>query len=203
MKTFVHAFRLLMLSLLVLASSANSVLAQTVTISDPGLNAAIRAALQIPTAPLTAQDLLRLTNLDASRRNVKSTVGLEAARNLVSLNLQINQLTNFSIPTTLTDLAVLDLSANPLTTFSVASGLTNLTSLTTEGCSLTNLTLPATLTAIANLDVENNSLRAFDLPATFTSLAALDLGFNLFTSFTVPAGLTNLSTFYFAGNPLT
>src|SRR6185369_1009585 len=74
--------------------------AQEVSIPDPGLNAAIRSALQIPSAPLAVQDLLRLANLDASRRNVRSTVGLEAARNLVSLNLEINLLTNFSIPPT-------------------------------------------------------------------------------------------------------
>src|SRR5436190_4747608 len=147
MKTIVRASRPLLLTLLVLTIPAKSVLAQTVTIPDPGLNAAIRAALQIPAAPLTAQDLLRLTNLNASRRNVRNTTGLEAARNLVSLNLQINQLTNFSIPTTLTNLSVLDLSGNQLTNFSVPSALTKLTSLTAEGCALTNLTIPATLTA--------------------------------------------------------
>src|SRR5436190_15591183 len=137
-------FRPLALSLLLPHLMATAV-AQTVSIPDPGLNAAIRSALHIPTAPLTAQDLLTLTNLDASRRNIKSTVGLDAAHNLVSLNLFVNQLTNFSIPTTLTNLSVLDLSVNPLTSFSVSNGLTNLTSLTIEGCSLTNVSLPATL----------------------------------------------------------
>jgi internalin A len=115
MKTVVHLIRPLVLALVALASFRTSALARTVSIPDPGLNAAIRSALHIPTAPLTAQDLLTLTNLDASRRMVKSTAGLEAARNLVSLNLFINQLTNFSIPTTLANLSVLDLSANPLT----------------------------------------------------------------------------------------
>jgi formylglycine-generating enzyme required for sulfatase activity len=201
MKTIVSSP--LVLTLLALASFTTSSLAQTVSIPDPGLNAAIRSALQIPTAPLTAQDLLTLTNLDASRRNVKSTVGLEAARNLVSLNLQINLLTNFSIPTTLTNLSILDLSANPLASFSVSSGLTKLTSLTAEGCSLTNLTLPATLTGLTNLDVEGNNISSFNLSSNLTSLISLDLGFNLFTNFSLPGGLTNLSTFYFAGNPLT
>src|SRR5262245_43187697 len=101
--------------LLLIVSITSSVLAQTVSISDPGLNAAIRSALQKPTEPLTAQDLLSLTNLDASRRTVRSLDGLEAARNLVSLNLEINQLTNFSVGTSLTNLSVLNLSVNPLT----------------------------------------------------------------------------------------
>jgi formylglycine-generating enzyme required for sulfatase activity len=201
MKTVTHHLRPFAITVLALVNCAT--MAQTVSIPDPGLNVAIRNALHIPAAPLTVQDLLTLTNLDASRRNVKSTVGLEAARNLVSLNLEINQLTNFSIPPTLTNLSVLDLSGNPLANFSPPSGLTNLTSLALESCSLTNLTLPATLIGLTNLDVEGNNLLGFDLPSNLTSLVSLDLGFNQFTNFSLPGGLTNLSTFYFAGNPLT
>ena len=186
-----------------LASLLPPAFAQTVSIPDAGLNAAIRAALHIPAAPLTAQDLLTLTNLDASRRNVTSTVGLEAARNLVSLNLQLNQLTNFFIPTTLTKLSVLDLSGNPLTSFSPPSSLTNLTSLTLEACGLTNLAIPPTLTALTNLGVQGNALSAFNLSSNLAGLVSLDLGVNQFTSFSLPPGLTNLSTFYFAINPLT
>src|SRR5713101_3955262 len=133
---------------LFLASFLDSALAQEVSIPDPGLNAAIRAALQKPFGPLTEQDMLSLTNLDASRRNVRSIDGLEAARNLVSLDLQINRLTNFSLP----------------------SRLTNLTSLTIEGCGLTNLSLPVGLTRLNNLDLENNYLSSFNQLSNLTSL---------------------------------
>ena len=61
--------------------------------------------------------MLSLTNLNASSRNISNIVGLEAARNLVSLNLQINRLTSFSLPNTLTNLTALDLSFNSLTNF--------------------------------------------------------------------------------------
>lgn len=63
---------------LLLIGLAAPALAQEVSIPDPGLNAAIRDALQKPFDPLTEQDLLRLTNLNASRRNVRSIEGLEA-----------------------------------------------------------------------------------------------------------------------------
>src|SRR5215475_1949459 len=120
MKTNFPIIRFAALGLLLLSNFTASLSAQTVSIPDPGLNAAIRSTLHIPTAPLTLQNLLTLTNLDASQRNVRNTTGLEAARNLVSLNLQINQLTNFSIPTSLTNLSVLNLSGNPFTNFSVS-----------------------------------------------------------------------------------
>ena len=62
------------------------------------LNLAIRQALNIPSAPLTQENMLSLTNLNASRRNVRLIDGLETARNLVSLDLEINALTNVAIP---------------------------------------------------------------------------------------------------------
>src|SRR6266478_6573311 len=110
MKTSMALIRTLVLALLTLTSFVATTLAQEVSIPDPGLNAAVRDTLHIPSAPLTAQDLLALTNLDASRRSVKSIAGLEAARNLVSLELQINRLTNFALPGEFTNLTFLDLS---------------------------------------------------------------------------------------------
>jgi len=203
MKTLIPLIRPLVPTLLALTSFVASTLAQEVSIPDPGLNAAIREALQKPSGPLTEQDLLSLTNLNARNRNVSSIEGLEAAGNLVSLDLQINHLSNLVLLSALTNLSTLDLSVNPLTNFSLPSGLTNLTSLTLEGDGLTNLTLPAGLTRLNNLDLENNQLASFNQLSNLTSLVALDLGFNSLTNFSLPGGLTNLSTFYFAGNPLT
>src|SRR5215469_10417778 len=111
---------------LALAGANFSSRAQEVTIPDPGLNAAILAALQKADGPLTQQDLLSLTNLNARNRNVHSIVGLEAAQNLISLDLEINGLTDFSLPTTLTNLETLNVSVNPLTNFSLPEGVTHL-----------------------------------------------------------------------------
>jgi formylglycine-generating enzyme required for sulfatase activity/Leucine-rich repeat (LRR) protein len=194
--------RLLTLTLLVFVGITASTHAQEVLISDPGLNAAVREALDKPVGPLSQQDLLTLTSLSARNRNVKSIAGLEAARNLVSLDLQINRLTNFVLPGELTKIMALDVSINPLTNVLLPSGLTNLQSLTIEACGLTDLTLPADLTALDTLDLENNQLTRFDALSNLTSLVDLDLGFNAFTNFFLPNGLTNLSSFYFAGNPL-
>ena len=179
-----------------------SVCAQEVSIPDPGLNAAIREAVQKPSAPLTEQDLLSLTNLDASRRNISNLAGLEAARNLVTLNLQINRLTDFSLPSALTELSSLDLSINSLTNCFIPAGLTNLGQLVLEANDLHDLTLPAGLTGMRSLNLANNQLSRFEV-SNLTSLAVLDLGFNSFTNFALPAGLTNLTTFLMKGNPLT
>ena len=203
MKTTTHFTPLLVLATFVATSLVTSTLAQDVSIPDPGLNGAIREALQKPTGPLTEQDMLSLTNLNARNRNVSAIEGLEAAHNLVSLDLQINRLTNFSLPSQLTNLNALDVSFNPLTNFFLPGGLTNLATLTLEGGLLTDLALPTDLSGLTNLDLENNQLAGFNLPSNLTRLVSLDLGFNSLASFSLPGGLTNLTTFYFAGNPLT
>ena len=110
---------------------------------DPDLNAAIREALQKPIGPLTEEELLNLTVLNACCRNVRGLQGLETARNLATLYVMFNQLTNVSIASGLTKLTTLDLSFNPLTNFFLPTGLTNLTSLKLEVNQLTSLKLPA------------------------------------------------------------
>ena len=173
MKTIFNVVQTLALTTLVISAQA-----QEVSIPDPGLNAAIREALQKPSAPLTQQDLLSLTNLDGSDRNISSVAGLEAARNLVSLNLQINRLTNFSFPITLTNLTVLVLSSN----------------------SLTNCSFPAALTRLNSLDLAHNLFASFSLPSNLSTLSFLDLSFNGLTNVSLPSGLTNLTRLVIRGN---
>ena len=60
MKTVIPLIQPLVLTLLALTSFVATTLAQEVSIPDPGLDAAIREALQKPFGPLTEQDLLSL-----------------------------------------------------------------------------------------------------------------------------------------------
>jgi formylglycine-generating enzyme required for sulfatase activity len=181
-------------ALLILAGIARSSFAQEVTIPDLGLNAAIRAALQIPTGPLTQQDLLNLTFLDANGRSISNLTGLESARNLVSLELLNNRISNFSLPSSFTNLTFLDVSANPLTNCSFPSGLTHLETIFLESTSLTNLTLPAGLTALNELDAVGNRLASLALPGDVTNLVTLNLAFNQLTNIFLPTNLTQLAS---------
>jgi hypothetical protein len=138
----IHIIRPLVLTMLVLTGFDASIFAQVVSIPDAGLNAAVREALQKPIGLLTEQDLLSLTNLNAIDRNVSSIDGLEAARNLIVLNLQQNHLTNFSLPSALTNLADLNVSFNLLTGCTFPNGPTKLTALNLADNQLTISCLP-------------------------------------------------------------
>src|SRR5437867_3078075 len=124
MRTLSQILRLLVL---VVTSFVTNVLAQEVAIPDARLNAAIRDALRKPSGPLTEQDMLSLTNLDApgiclrpseggcqAWDAVKSLEGLGAAHNLITLDLNNNQLTNLTLPAGLMNLTSLNLEFNQL-----------------------------------------------------------------------------------------
>jgi Leucine Rich Repeat (LRR) protein len=176
--------------------------AQALSIPDPGLNAAIRQTLQKPSGQLSTQDLLSLTSLDASGRSVSSLEGLQAARNLIVLNLQSNRLATVSFPSELTKLSVLDLSFNPLTNCVFPLGLTNLTQLAIEETGLTSLSLRADMGRLNILNLFGNQLTNVALPTGLTQLDSLELGGNQLVSLTLPPDMTNLSSLFLDGNPL-
>jgi len=196
MKIVLRVFLMLAMASIISASQA-----QEVAIPDPGLNAAIRAALGKPAGPLTQQDLLSLTVLNAHDRNIYSLEGLEAARNLNTLLLYSNHLTNFFLPT-LTNLVSLTLSGNALTNVTLPRGLKTLFSLLIADNPLPQLALPDDLSSLEELVLDDNRLSSFDLPPNLTGLGVLDLSFNALTNFTLPSGLTNLDLLRMSGNSL-
>src|SRR6267154_2312391 len=118
------------MAILAWTSIADSSWAQEATIiSDPNLSAAILEALQIQAGPLTGQDLLSLTNLNAASRDIRSVQGLEGAQNLVSLDLRSNELSNVSFGNGLAKLNTLDLGFNRRISLDLSPDMTNLTSL--------------------------------------------------------------------------
>jgi formylglycine-generating enzyme required for sulfatase activity len=177
--------------------------AQEVSIPDPGLNAAIREALQKSSGPLTEQDLLSLTNLSAGGRSISSVQGLEVARNLRILDLDNNSITNFSFAGALTNLTILDLFNNHLTSFVLSNALPDLKILDIGFNSLVQCSIPGELTNLDTLFLEGNNLTNFNLPAGLTALTQLDLSGNKLTSFTLPGELTNMVTLLVFANQLT
>jgi formylglycine-generating enzyme required for sulfatase activity len=202
MKTIIHASRPLVLTLLALTSFITRSFAQEVTIPDPNLNAVVREALGKPAGPLTQLDMLSLTNLGAVFRNITNVQGLEAAQNLVSLDLQDNRITSVNILANLTRLVFLDLSENRFPQLTIPGGMTNLTTLRAEFGGLTNVTLPAGLTKLTSLRLGFNQLPSLTLPADMTNLSLLSIFQNQLANLTLPPKLPNLSFLSLDGNRL-
>ena len=117
-----------------------------VTFPDPKLDAAIRAAINKTNGTIYIADLDDLTFLMAIIDGIKNITGLEYCKNLETLILSYNQITDVSPLSGLTNLETLDLDENQITYVSSLSGLTNLKSLRlaenqiTDGSSLSGLT---------------------------------------------------------------
>ena len=70
---------------------------EIITFPDVNLENAIRQKLNIPApTPITSEDMLQLTDLSASSKNISDLSGLEYAVNLVTLRLTYNQLNDVS-----------------------------------------------------------------------------------------------------------
>ena len=215
-----------------------SVSARLVEIPDPELQKAVRNALGKPVGDITVEDIECLTVLDASRElrsdsPIKSFQGIEAAKNLSSLNLgsrlilrsprigaddlsplrslsrlttldlDSNGLTNVSFLEDLTNLTTLDVRRNELTDFSFLERTTSLTTLDLRGNQLTSLSLPESLTGLTALYLDRNPLTDFSFLEELTSLTSLHLHDNRLTSLKLPNSLTSLTTLRLSNNGLT
>jgi internalin A len=149
MKCFVFAIEVVLFS----AALLLPVHGQNVTITDPALLAALRSALNQPTGPVTQQELLTLTTFAATNLNVRSAAGLTGARNLNSLYL----------------------GYNPISQFAIADGLTTLTLLDIRYCQLTLFTVSPTATSLTSLNLDDNQLSSLFLPPTLRNLNSLNL----------------------------
>ena len=183
---------LLPVLLIVLVLGVTKMQGQEVFIPDPGLNSAVRDAVEKPTGPLTVQDMLGMVKLNANQRGVRSLEGLEAASNLVWLSLSENSLAHFITPNTLTNLNYLDLSHNLFENFPEIGNLMSLEALYLVANQLTNGALPLGLTRLGTLDLNNNQLRSFILPTDTTNLQSINLDINYLTNCTLPVGLNKL-----------
>lgn len=191
--------RLLSTALLATALSAHA----QISIPDPGLNAAVRAALQKPDGPITLQDMLGLTVLSACCAGINNLEGLEAATNLRVADLHSNALTNAAALSTLPNLEIIDLFENRLTSFALSNSQTNLTVLNLSENLLTECSLPSGLGLLDTIFLEFNQLTNLILPQGLIKLRQLDLSGNALSNLDLPADMTNLVSLQLFANNLT
>ena len=130
--------------------------AQVVEIPDPNLRLTVRDALNLPAgAPITRQDMRRLTHLSAYNRGIIDLSGLEAATNLENLSLGQNALTNLFPLAHLTNLRHLFVPDCQLNDISPLSSLTRLEELNARGNSISDLLPLARLTTLKHLNLSH------------------------------------------------
>lgn len=149
-----------------------------VPIPDPGLEAALRAALAKPSGDIFDTEIASLSTLDASSRGISNLSGLENATGLDELFLSDNLLTGIGPLAGLTNLGFLDLSGNPLAAldFTSLTGLEELLLMDAGLADLSSLQLP---TSVDILDLSENAIVDVSPLASVTQSFNLSLRSNL------------------------
>ena len=182
-----------------------TVTAQVINIPDPNLRAAIENALGKPAgAPITADDMATLTELEAQNANISNLTGLEHATNLTGLWLgdrevagegwiNSNSIKDLSPLAGLTNLTWLNLSQNNITDLSPLAELTNLTWLDIGSNNLSNISPVSGLINLTALRLWRNNIEDISPVADLTHLTELNLNHNNISNISAVTGLTNLT----------
>ena len=180
-----------------------------------------------PDSPITAADMLTLTEFDSSYPGIQDLTGLEFAKNLTHLrfpNSELSNLTPLAGLKNLTELMIfgnelsdlrplaglknlteLMIISNELSDLRPLAGLKNLTKLTilAHGDELSDLTPLAGLRNLTELSVSNSRKLSDVSPlAGLTNLTRLDIRSNAISDVTPLAGLKNLTVLYLANNAI-
>ena len=128
-----------------------------VEVPDPNLRQAIREALSLTDGvPLTQLEMLRLTELQASQRDITELTGLQYATNLENLHLSENQIQDLTPLANLTNLIHLDLFLNVVESVEPLAGLIQLRTLNLFVNRVQDITPLANLTNLERLKIHEN-----------------------------------------------
>ena len=174
-----------------------------VHIPDTNLRAVIAETLgKSPNAPITVQEMKRLTKLDARNdRGIKDLTGLQFATNLVELYLgwytgEGNQVNDLSPIAGLINLRVLFLHHNPISDISPVRGLTNLTDLMLHDTLISDISPVRGLTNLTVLHFHGTEVTDLSPLAGLINLKNLAFAYKGRSDLTPLVGLINLETIF-------
>ena len=164
-------------------------------ITDPNLLQAIRAALSKGSGdPITDDEMLGLTSLDAHSLGITSIAGLQYATNLTHLELYNNAIADLTPLQNLTNLTYLDLSNNQIGSAADLTGLTNLTWLSLIGNQISDVSPLSTMTKMKYLWLSENTISDISALSAMDDLEVVDLYTNNLQDISVLSDKTKLTS---------
>ena len=175
-----------------------------VQIPDPNLRTAVAEALRkSPNAPITAEEMKRLRDLDLRDRGVRDLTGLQFATHLKSLRLSNNQVSDLSPVRGLINLTRLELERNQVSDISPVRSLTSLTRLVLHHTSVSDLSPVAGLINLHHLDLGDANVSDLSPVARLINLEFLAFPGNSISDLSPTAGLINLKDLWFWDTSIT
>lgn len=183
-----------------------------VAFDDPVLENAIRQALNKPEGDVYSYELASLTDLGtgfsyerepAPDSRVRSIGVLKYCNNLVSLELNFNQIEDVSALAGLTNLEQILIGGNPVADVTPFAGLTNLRSLGIFNCQAQDYSPLANLTNLEDLSLDYSTITDLTPLAGLVHLNRLSLNYTDVLDVTPLSGLTSLRTLNLKDCPVT
>ena len=177
-----------------------------VHIPDPDLRTAIAEELgKSPNAPITAEEMKRLRELDVRDRNIHDLTGLQFATNLIRLDLGRwgdpgNQVSDLSPLAGLINLQQLFLDRNQVSDLSPLAGLINLHELLINRNPISDLSPLRGLKNLKYLWMEDTLVSDFSPLRGLTNLVEFYFHHSFVSDLSPLAGLINLERIHFSGN---
>ena len=174
-----------------------------VDIPDPNLRAAIVAELDIArAAPITQDDMNRLTHLDVRGQGIANLIGLEFATNLNYLLIAENPTIDLRPIDNLAQLEHLHMWLIPRLDITPLANLTNLRGLTIADCDIVDISPLETLTQLTDLNLRYNRIINITPLARLTHLVELGLTGNLIADVTALSGSSSLESLEIQDNQI-
>ena len=163
-----------------------------VHIPDENLRTKIANALgRSRNSQLTAEDMSKLTKLEAPNANIQNLTGIEYAYNLKELNLGVEYIDGVG-----------SVNNNTISDFSPLETLSQLTYLDLSGSSLSDISFTVNLIQLKELDLWNNTISDISALSGLTQLEILNLSYNAISDISALSGLIQLSVLYFRHNAI-
>ncbi len=168
-----------------------------VAFADPDLADAVRSALGLPPGDILATDMLALTELDISGKDIDNITGLEYALNLGKLVMNSPQLdppSGMEILSTLTNLWELEIRYHNLTSLPDLTGLPLLRNLYLQGDQINSLQQFAGMPALIQFSVSGSGLSDLSPLAGITTLGSVQFFDSALEDLSPLAGLPHLTS---------
>lgn len=178
---------------------------EEVTLSDPALDAAVRAALEIDAdTQLYSNDLWKITLLSVPQ-SMTDMSDLSKMPYLEMLVIEDNTPTNLQVISSLTSLKALVISSCTLSSSDLTAigKLSNLEALVLSDCGLSNIEALSALSALTTLDLSRNAIRDVTPLSFMSNLTVLDLSDNALTNLSALSALSQLQQLSVSNNALT
>ena len=182
-----------------------------VALKDPILNQMVRAAIGKPDGDITTAEAEAVQELKLNiewqqfippETQIHDISGLEAFRNLETLDLQFHNIKDISPLAGMTKLTSLSLGGNPVEDITPLAGMTNLRGLTLFNCQASDYSTLSKLTNLDFLMLDYSTITDLSVLSNLTKLGNLTFTHTKVTDVSPLAGLTNLRRLMLAECPI-